>query len=268
MDRVVAFVESHGVPVIFVTVFLSQLGLPIPSVPILLLFGALAGTGRVDPLMALVVALVGCLCADLLWFEIGRWRGSRVLSFLCKLSLEPDSCVSKTEGVFARYGVKSLLVAKFIPGFETVAPPLAGMLGIGTLRFVAWSTAGALVWLVTLGGLGYLLSDRIEELVARAESMGHALALVIGVSFGAYLTWKIVQRQRILASIRTARITADELHELIVGGRSPVLIDARSTEAIQVLPFVIPGALMITLDDLDKRYAEIPREHDVIVYCS
>jgi membrane protein DedA with SNARE-associated domain/rhodanese-related sulfurtransferase len=268
MDQILTFFELHGAPVIFVIVFLDQLGLPIPTVPILLMFGALAGTGRVEPLTGLLVAVAGSLCADLVWFQLGRWKGTRVLSLLCRISLEPDTCVSKTQALFARHGVKSLLVAKFVPGYDTVAPPLAGLLGVGVKSFILWSAGGALLWLTAYGGLGYLLSDRIAELAARAEGMGNTLGLVVVALFGGYLAWKVVQRQRVLREIRMARVTPEQLHEMIVDGRDPVLVDARSSAALDILPFVIPGARLITLEEIDARHAEIPRDRDVIVYCS
>src|SRR6185295_17400281 len=135
---------------------------------------------------------------DVVWFEIGRRNGSRVLAFLCKVSLEPDTCVSNTQNLFARHGAKSLLVAKFIPGFDTVAPPVAGMLGIGLRRFVGWTAGGALFWIFVYGGLGYVLSDRIAEVVAQADRWGAAVGWIALGFFAGYLTWKLAQRRRVL----------------------------------------------------------------------
>jgi membrane protein DedA with SNARE-associated domain len=268
MDDMLLFVELHGVSVVFALVFLDQLGVPIPSVPVLLMLGAMSGTGRVDPFAALAAAIAGSLCADFLWFQLGRWKGSKVLGLMCKLALEPDTCVSKTQGLFARHGVKSLLVAKFVPGYDTVAPPLAGLLGVGTVPFLLWSAGGAVLWLTAYGGLGYVLSDRIAALAAQAEKMGDLLVFVVLALLAAWIAWKFVQRRRVLRSIRTARITSDELHGLLTSGRAPVLVDARDAGALDVLPFVIPGALLMTMDEIDTRHAEIPRDEDVIVYCS
>ncbi len=268
MDQILSFIERHGGPVIFALVFLDQLGVPLPSVPLLLTLGALAGSGRVDPVSGFLVATLGSLCADLLWFQLGRWKGSSVLGLLCRFSLEPDSCVSKTHGLFARHGVKSRLVAKFLPGYDTVGPPLAGLLGVRTTPFLVWTAAGAVLWLGTFGGLGYAFSDRIADLAARAERLGSAVGLLVAVLFGGYVAWKYVQRQRVLRSVRLARITPEELHELIVNGRDPAIVDARSAPALDVLPVVIPGARLISLDEIDARHGEIPRDRDVIVYCT
>jgi len=268
MDETLRFVEQHGGPVVFALVFAKQIGVPIPGVPMLLGLGALAGTGRIDPVSALLVATLGSLVADLVWFELGRRKGSKMLGLLCKLALEPDSCVSSTQGLFVRHGVKSLLFAKFVPGYDTVAPPLAGLLGVGAAQFALWSTGGALLWLGAYGGLGYAFSDRIADVAAAAEAAGDKVGIAAAALFVVYLTLKVVQRRRVLAAIRMARITVDELNEMITGGRDPVLVDVRNAAALEVLPFVIPGALAISFDEIELRHAEIPRAKDVIVYCS
>jgi membrane protein DedA with SNARE-associated domain len=268
MDAILHFVELHGVPVVLVVVFLDQIGLPIPSVPVLLALGALAGAGRIDPFAALAAALAGSVVADIAWFELGRRRGTNVLAFLCRLSLEPDTCVSRTQHLFARHGVKSLLVAKFVPGFDTVAPPLAGMLRVGLGRFIAWTAAGAALWLVAFGGAGYLLSDRIEELAAAADRMSGTIGWTVAALFAVYLGWKFAERQRVLRALRTARITPEELHAMIDAGAEPVVVDARGAASLELLPFVIPGARLITFEEIDARHGEIPRDREVVVYCS
>lgn len=268
MEHALEFVGRHGAVVIFAVVFLDQLGLPLPSVPMLLAFGALAGTGRIAPVSGLLLATLASLCADSIWFLMGRWKGSRVLGFLCRIALEPDSCVSKTHDLFARRGVKSLLVAKFIPGFDTVAPPLAGLLRIPTLQFVLWSAAGALLWAGTFGGLGYLFSGHLEELAGALDRFGNTLLWVLLALVAAYVGWKYLERRRVLQSIRLARITPQELHELILDGQGPVILDARGRSEIDALPFVIEGALSLALDEVEARHLELPRGRDVVVYCT
>jgi membrane protein DedA with SNARE-associated domain len=268
VDEVLRTVESHGVPIVFAYVFLRQLGLPIPGAPALLMFGALAGAGRVNPWTTLVAAAAGSVAADVVWFEIGRRRGSKVLAFLCKVSLEPDTCVSNTQNLFSRHGAKSLLVAKFVPGFDTVAPPVAGMLGIPLAGFAAWTAGGAVAWLFVYGGLGFVFSDRIADVAAVLDQWGAAVGWTVAGLFVAYIAWKFAQRRRVLRLIRMARITPEELHGMIVGGIDPVVVDARGETALAVLPVVIPGALLIRFEEIDARHAEIPRGKDVIVYCS
>ena len=267
-EQALDFVGRFGAPVVFLVVFIDQLGVPLPSPPMLLAFGALAGAGRIDPVLGLLAAVCGSLIADVAWFQLGRRKGSRVLGWMCRLSLEPDSCVSRTRDVVARHGARALLVAKFIPGLDTVGPPLAGMLGIGVPSFLSWSAAGALLWTATYGGLGYAFSHDIESVLEAADRFGGALLLVVVGLIVAYFGWKLWARHRVLYTLRMARITPRELHELIANGTQPVIIDARNRAAVAALPVVIEGALSVTLDQVEARQGEIAREREVVVYCS
>src|SRR5271154_2465940 len=102
------------------------MGLPVPSFPVLLGMGALAGLGNFSFEASLALAVGAALIGDLVWFRLGRVRGHSILNLLCRMSLEPDSCVSNTKSLFARLGARALLVAKFVPGLGATAPPLAG----------------------------------------------------------------------------------------------------------------------------------------------
>ncbi len=262
------FIERFGSALIFGVVFLDQLGVPIPATPIVLALGALAARGAIEPVPSLAVATAASLCASLLWFQLGRRIGARVLGLLCRISLEPDTCVSMTKGTFSRHGAKALLVAKFLPGVDILAPPLAGMLGIGRLPFVLWSGAGAFLWLVTFGGLGYLLGSRMEELLAHVERLGSTLGLIVVGFLAAYVGWKYLRRRQVLHALWMARITPEELHRMILAGEGIAIVDVRSELSLEMLPFTIPGALFITLEELDRRHHEIPRARDVVLYCS
>ena len=267
-EQALDFVGRFGSPIVFLAVLIDQIGVPLPSPPMLLAFGALAGTGRVHPFAGLLAAVAGSLLADCAWFQLGRRKGSRVLGWMCRLSLEPDSCVSRTRDVVARHGARALLVAKFIPGLDTVGPPLAGMLGIGVPSFLAWSAAGALLWAGTFGGLGYAFSHDIESILESADRYGSVLLLVVVGLLVAYFGWKLWARHRVLYTLRMSRITPRELHELIVGGERPVIIDARNRAAVAALPVIIEGALSVTLDQVEARKDEIASDREVVIYCS
>jgi membrane protein DedA with SNARE-associated domain len=163
------FLIRHGLPLIFAVVLVEQLGLPIPALPLLLAAGALAAVGKFSLGLGLLATLVACLIADSLWFYLGRHRGNQVLGFLCRISLEPDSCVRRTQNVFTRYGLRGLVVSKFVPGMSTVAPPLAGMAGIHAGRFLLVDALGALLYGGSLLGVGYLFSNQIQLCQLRFE---------------------------------------------------------------------------------------------------
>jgi membrane protein DedA with SNARE-associated domain len=268
MSETLEFVVRHGYLVLFVWMVADQLGLPIPAIPILLAAGAVAGSGRLSLSLILLVSIVASLLADTLWYELGRRKGVRVLNFLCRVSLEPDSCVRRTEQVFGRYGARSLLVSKFVPGLTTAAPPLAGIFGMRLPRFLTFAGLGALLYAGAYAGLGYLFSAQIERLAEGVLVLGEWAVLLIAGGFALFILGKLWQRQRFLHRLRTARITPEELKERLDRGDDLVVVDLRHALDLDAEPHHIPGALHLTPDEIENRHAEIPRDRDVVLYCT
>ncbi|HET8564383.1 MAG TPA: VTT domain-containing protein [Candidatus Binatia bacterium] len=268
MDEAIQFLIRHGYALLFAWVLLEQIGLPVPAIPLLLAAGVLAGSGRMDLALAVGLAVIAALLADLFWYYLGRYRGSRVLKLLCRVSLEPDSCVRRTEDVFARHGARSLLVAKFVPGLNTAAPPLAGIFRMPVSRFMLFDGLGAFLWVATFTGLGYMLSDQLEPIAAYSLRWGSWLVVALVGSLAAYILWKYVQRQRFLRRRRIARITPKELMERLTAGDEVMIVDLRQPLDVEALPYMIPGSLRMAMEELEKRHQEIPRDRDIVLYCS
>jgi membrane protein DedA with SNARE-associated domain len=262
------FLFRHAEAVLFAYVFADQLGVPLPAVPALLAAGGLAAAGKLDLPLALGLSVVASLTADLVWYFAGRLRGSRVLGVLCRISLEPDSCVRRTETLFLRYGVRSILVAKFIPGLSTVTPPLAGIVGVGIMRFVLYSATGALLWVGVWMGIGYALGDALKQAAGHIRHFGALLAVVVVVILVAYVAYKWAQRRRVLTALRAARIDAVELKRKLDSGESVLVVDVRTLLDIQRAPYVIPGAIRVTPDELERRASELAGVPEIVVYCS
>jgi len=268
MNETLEFVVRHGYLVLFVWMVADQLGLPIPAIPILLAAGAVAGSGRLSLPLILLVSIVASLLADTLWYELGRRKGVRVLNFLCRVSLEPDSCVRRTEQVFGRYGARSLLVSKFVPGLTTAAPPLAGIFGMRLPRFLIFAGLGAMLYAGAYAGLGYLFSAQIERLAEGVLVLGEWAVILIVGGFALFILGKLWQRQRFLHRLRTARITPEELKARLDRGEEIVIVDLRHALDLDAEPHHIPGALHLTPDEIENRHAEIPRDRDVVLYCT
>jgi membrane protein DedA with SNARE-associated domain len=268
VNDLVSFLVRHGEAFIFLYVFADQLGVPLPAVPALLAMGALAAVGKINFGLALLLSVVASVLADAIWYTLGRARGSHVLRLLCKISLEPDSCVRRTEDVFLRYGVRALIVAKFVPGLSTVAPPLAGMVGVSVPRFAAYSALGALLWVGTWGGLGYLAGDALHHVMDETGRFATFLLSLVAAAVAGYVIVKWIQRQRFLRSLRIARMSQDELKRALDSGTPVFVVDLRSALDVAATPFVIPGALRIAAEELERRHEGIPRDRDVVVYCS
>jgi len=268
LNEAIQFLNQHGYALLFAWVLVVQIGLPVPAIPLLLAAGALAGSGRMDFALAVGLVIIAALVADLFWYYLGRYRGSRVLKLLCRISLEPDSCVRRTEDVFARLGAQSLLIAKFVPGLNTTAPPLAGIFRMPVSRFMLFDGLGAFVWAASFVGLGYIFGDQLEQIAAYAMRWGSSLVVVLVGSLAAYILWKYVQRQRFLHRLRNARITPKELMERLSTGDEVTIVDLRRPLDVEALPYRIPGALRMAMEELEKRHQEIPRDRDIVLYCS
>jgi membrane protein DedA with SNARE-associated domain len=251
-----------------VWVFAEQLGVPLPATPFLLAAGALAGSGQMNLALSVALAVVAALLGDSIWFEFGRRRGGRVLNLLCKISLEPDSCVRKTEMAFAQRGARSLLVAKFVPGLNTMAPPLAGIIGMRPARFVLFDALGALLYVGTFVGLGFIFSNQLEQLVSRVASLGFSFLVIVVAGFAAYIGWKYIQRRRFIRSLRIARITPDELRKKIEAGEDVVVVDLRGSLDFEAAPQTIPGAIRLAAEQLDADHTEIPRGREIVLFCT
>ncbi|MBZ5724525.1 MAG: VTT domain-containing protein [Acidobacteriia bacterium] len=266
MGHLIAFVVRHGYLLVFFWILAEQGALPLPSIPVLLACGALARSGRLNPLLVVACGVAASLIADSVWFQVGRRRGPKVLRFLCRVALEPDSCVRRTENAFVKYGLRSLLVSKFIPGLNAVAAPLAACSGAGIRRFLMFDAAGAFLWVASYTGLGYAFGGQIEIVEARAAQMGSGLVVLVLALLAAWILWKFVQRRRFLKQLAIARITAEELRTRLNAGEEVTIIDLRT--AMDIEPCAIPGVIRIAVEELRSRHREIPRDREIVLFCS
>lgn len=266
ISHIIEFVARHGYILIFFWVLSEQAALPIPSLPLLLISGALVRTGALHLSPLLTSALSASVIADNAWFQVGKRYSGRALQFICKVSIEPDSCVRRTENVFLRYGLRSLLVSKFIPGLNVVIAPLAGGAGANLGRFLLFDSFGALIWISAYVSAGYLFSDQLEFAVGYAMRTGSGVFVIALCSFTAWIFWKVIQRRRFINSINVARITPGELQAMVSAGQDVTIVDLRSSLAAEIE--TIPGALRIPAEDLPSRHDEIPRDREIVLFCT
>jgi membrane protein DedA with SNARE-associated domain len=266
MTDTIQFVARHGYLVVFLWLLLEQTALPIPSIPILLVGGAFARTGQLRLSLLILCALSACLIADNLWFQLGRRFTAKAVHLMCRVSLEPDSCVRRTENAFAGYGLRTLLFSKFIPGLNVIAPPLAGGSGAPIGRFLLFDSLGALIWVTTYIAFGYVFKDELELALGYGIRMGSLfVAAIIGI-VAAWIAWKFFQRHRFLKSINIDRISAAELQSMLSAGLDVTIVDVRSNLTRDL--DLIPGTMRIAIEDLPARYQEIPRDREIVMFCS
>jgi membrane protein DedA with SNARE-associated domain/rhodanese-related sulfurtransferase len=268
MQDIGHLIAQHGLALVFANVLLDQLGFPIPAIPALLVAGALAADGKLSAPGLFGVAVVATLIADSVWYAAGRRYGNGIMKMLCRVSLTPDFCVSQTQTLFERWGMNALLIANFIPGLATVAPPLAGATGIGWPRFLFFSTLGAFLWAGAGLGVGMVFKAQIGQLLAWLEPMGTVAVTIVIVLCAAYIAYKWWERRRFFNMLRMARIGVDELYRLMEAGAGPVVVDVRSQTARTLEPKRIPGALHVPLHAVGLHAKDLPRDRDIILYCT
>jgi membrane protein DedA with SNARE-associated domain/rhodanese-related sulfurtransferase len=267
MAHLIHLIELYGLAFVFVNVLALQAGLPFPAYPTLIVTGALAAKGHYTTAALLATAVVASVVSDTGWYIAGRRFGGRVLRTLCRVSLSPDTCVRQTEGIFERYGAPSLAVAKFVPGFASVATAMAGAVRISVWRFLVFDAIGAALWSGVAIALGYIFSAAIGDIIAVFDRMGRWGVWVLGAGFVAYIVYRWVQRQRFLRQLRMDRVTVDELHELMSEGQLGTVVDVRSPFA-QALTGRIPGAITIDVNDVRAGLSAVSTRGEVVVYCA
>jgi membrane protein DedA with SNARE-associated domain len=266
VGQTLGFVERHGYALLFLWVLAEQSAIPVPSGPLMLATGALIRTGRLHIALAILCCVTAALIADTIWYELGRHRGRKILRLVCRVSLEPDTCVRQTENAFLKYGMRSLLISKFVPGLNAVAAPLAGQSKRPYVQFVLYDGVGATIWCGAYFLLGYVFSDQLETVVAYGSRMGSNLFLLVVGLFAIWIGWKYIQRRRFLSQLNAARITPSELYERLGSGEELFIIDLRGGVAEE--PPLIPGAVRISPEQLKAQGKVLPRDRDIILFCS
>jgi membrane protein DedA with SNARE-associated domain/rhodanese-related sulfurtransferase len=261
-------VAEYGLVIVFANVLVDQIGLPVPAVPTLVVAGAIAADGGLPLIPLFALAVLACCIADSVWYLIGQVYGIRVLKLLCRISLEPDSCVSQTQSRFESWGVNSLVIAKFIPGLAIIAPPLAGALRIGWPRFIVLTIASGVLWVGFALAAGMLFKSQIAAVLAELDAFGSTAALIIGAALALYLLYKWWERERFYKSLRMARIDVSDLYDIMLTGAKPIIVDVRSPTARALDPRGIPGALYIPMDNVAQHLADLPRDAEIILYCA
>lgn len=263
-----SLVVLHGYAFLFCYVFAVQGGMPIPSDPLVLIMGASIGDGHYSFGLALLLCIIAAVLGDLVWFELGRWRGRSVLKVLCKLSLEPDTCVRKTEVEFMRRGPWSLLFTKFVPGVSLISTALAGAIKMPRWQFVLADATGAGIWATAYLTVGVLFHRQIDKVIVLLGLFGRRAGFVLAVLLGAFAAWRYFQRVRFRRQLRIDRISPQEAFALMSGDSAPIVVDLRSPAEVTRTGQKIRGAQVLRPAELRAHFAEIPPDRGVILYCT
>lgn len=266
LSQITDSLQRDAVWVVFLNVLLQQAGLPVPAVPTLLLAGSLAlSSGQLANMLA--AAIVASVLADWLWYLAGRAFGYRVLAGLCRLSINPGSCVSQTEARFVRWGLGSLVVAKFIPGFSTVAPPIAGSLRMGQAGFLLAAALGAALWAGVALGAGWLLRNEVHSAITVLDQHAGSALIIFGGLAVIWLGWKLWQKYRFQQLSTVPHITPGELLAAMESAQPLLLLDLRGPTMVAETGPIL-GATAAEHDRLFDAVGHWPKHQPIVTLCN
>jgi membrane protein DedA with SNARE-associated domain len=255
---------SHPYLVLLLAGALERVGFPLLLSPVLVGAGALAAAGHMRFDVGVWVTLLACVAGDTLWFELGRKKGDSVLSTLCRISFEPESCVRRSKNFFEKGTVRTLLFSKWLPGVSHVIPAVAGLSGVGRQTFFLGNVAGSALWILPLMLAGYLPVEHTHV----APAIG-PLAFEVGlVLLAGNVGIKYVRKRRFLQDLYKSRIAPQDLRELLESGQAVVILDLRHPLDSVTDPRTLPGAIRVMPDDVTARADALPRNQEIILYCT
>jgi len=262
------FLGAHGYIIVFAWMFADQAALPLPAIPLLVAAGSLASVGQLDPVRVGAVATLATLLADSLWYLLGRYGGAKAIGLVCKLSLEPDSCVTTTRRAFGRFGPATLVIAKYLPGVQTLAPASAGFGRAPWPGFLVLDLAGTLLFVVPFIAVGFYFRPQLFELLSTLSEIGGALTWLVVGTLSLYVGLRVLQWVVFFRGHRLRRLTPEDLNRRLESGLPTTVIDLRQAFDYELLPRIIPGSLRIPIHEVPNRHEEIPREHDIVLVCT
>jgi len=268
MSDLLQFVLNYGYFVIFGITFAEQIGLPLPALPLLIGMGALSRSGDSSFALVVATAAIASLAADFIWYRLGRLHGRSVLRLICRISLEPDYCVRRTEDAFERLGLWALLPAKFIPGFNAAAVPLAGMMKTPPLRFLAFDIVGVTLWTGTYTSIGYVFSHEVQQIIMYLSRLGTSLVIFIALAITVYVAYKLDQRRRFSKALSIKRMTPEELKAKIDANENILIVDTRNRLDRNTDPVRIPGAFHILPEHVEFQRQDIDFNREIVIYCT
>jgi len=265
MDDFAGLVARYGLAAVFLFTFLENLGLPIPAFPVLMLAGAYASTRHATLLMVLVAAIAGALLADTIWYLVGRWRGKRVLDHLCRVSFNPDACLERAVDGFHRRKSATILFAKFLPGVNTIMPPLAGVAAMPFFLFLLLDFAGALLWAGAGVTLGFAFGEEIAE---SAKGIQGSMGWILVGGLVATIAWRAAYRFYLVRNFSAPRVSPEDLYQKMAGDPPPMVLDLRRDDDFAESDRMIAGALRVRPASFHRYAHHLPRDRDLVFYCT
>ena len=270
MHNLLTEISHHGYLLVFLIVFGEASGLPAPAALALVAAGAASAAHILSLPAVLFAALVAMMLGDILLFILGRYTGWALLAFLCRVSMNPETCILRSAESFYKRGKLTLIFAKFIPGVNTMAPPLAGSMKMRPAMFLQLDAVGASLYVLAYTILGYLFRDFVSRITTDVQNAGHIFAAVLLVAIVIYMAYRVVQYRRYRIADVVPRITVEELAKRLAGPDHDdvILMDVRSHGYYDSGAARIAGSIRVEPNRLSEELKTIPQDKDIFVYCT
>jgi membrane protein DedA with SNARE-associated domain/rhodanese-related sulfurtransferase len=268
MPLALDFFVHYGYLILFLWVLMEQLGIPIPSAPLMLTAGTLTASHKLSLPLVLISIALGSLISDTVWYMMGKRYGGAVVRLLCRLSMESSTCVRRTSDYFTKHGPATLLLAKFVPGLGTVAAPIAGQTGMAYATFAAFDIGGILIWALSITLIGRFFGDFLKHHPEALAWVGHFAVLLFVLAIVGFMVYRVSKQRRFLRKVRNARLEPEELKDMLDRGQQVYIVDLRHPLDYLPDPRVVPTAIRMTPDKLVERKDEIPLDRDIVLYCT
>jgi membrane protein DedA with SNARE-associated domain len=270
MNHLLQAISQHGYVLLFLVVFAEAAGLPVPAALALIAAGAAAASHVLSGSLALVIALTAMLMGDILLFLLGRYTGWGLLAALCRVSMNPETCILRSAESFYKRGKLTLIFAKFIPGVNTMAPPLAGSMKMRTLQFLQLDFLGTSLYVLAYGTLGYVFRDFVAGIARRFEIASHAAAEVVLVALVVFAVYRIAQYRKYKLSDVVPRVQVEEIAKRVANGErnDVIVVDVRSHGYYDSGATRILGSIRLEPNRLKEELETLPKDKDIYVYCT
>ena len=267
MSPLLTTIAHHGYLIVFLIVFAEASGLPSPAALSLVAAGAAAATHFLSPTAVLATALIAMMLGDITLFILGRHTGWTLLGFLCRLSLNPETCILRSAETFYKRGRAALIFAKFIPGLNTMAPPLAGSMKMKTAQFLRLDFLGTSLYVLAYSALGFIFHNFVVQIIHGLQTAGHAFAELLVFAIIAFIVYRVIEFRRHRITEVVPRIEVSELAKRLLG-HDVVLIDVRSHGYYDPGAARIAGSIRIEPNQLTQELKTLPKDKDIYVYCT
>lgn len=269
MNALLGSISHHGYLLLFLLVLAEALGFPVPAAIGLVAAGAAAAAHIVSIPAVLATAIVGMMIGDVTLFVLGRYMGWALLGVLCRLSLNPETCIFRSAESFYKHGKVTLLFAKFIPGVNTMAPPLAGSMKMRLEQFLRLDFLGASFYILAYWGLGFIFRDFLGAITRGIQNASHVVAEIIVAAIVAFVVYRIVQYRRFKLTDVVPRIAVDELaRREAIQGNSSIVVDVRSHGYYDSGAERIAGSIRIEPNRLAEELRNLPKDKEIYLYCT